>query len=270
MQKIKKFRSQLLRWAGILLVYASLVIAACFGESFAQGSVGSDAAVEPRYLIDLPTAGIISHGSLALDMDFFQSGGLLMSASVGALDRMLFGISYGGTDIIGSGKPCWNSTPGFAVRFRLIEETIFLPAIVIGFDSQGKEAYINELSRYTIKSLGFFAVASKNYQALGFLSLHGGVNYSLERADGDDDPNFFAGIEKTMGPILSVIGEYNLGVNDSNHNARGRGRGYFNVGLRMSFGKGLSLGLNLKDILRNQQDVTIGTRTVVLEYVRSL
>ena len=253
-----------------MLVCISLVVSGCLDCASAQGSVGSDAEIEPRYLIDLPTSGMIAHGSFALDVDFFQSGGLLMGTSVGLFDRLLFGISYGGTNIIGSDEPSWNPTLGFAVKVRVIEETIFLPAIALGFDSQGKEAYLDEFSRYTIKSLGFYAVASKNYQAMGYLSFHGGVNYSLERADGDNDPNFFVGIEKTIGPILSILGEYNLGSNDSNRDARGRGRGYFNLGARMSIGKGLSLGINLKDILRNQQDVTIGNRTVMLEYVRSL
>ncbi|MBI1806394.1 MAG: YjbH domain-containing protein [Ignavibacteria bacterium] len=254
----------------ILLLCVLLNTMCCIQYSAAQGSVGSDAAIEPRYLIDLPTAGIIPHGNLALDMDFYQLGGLLVCTSIGAFDRLLLGVSYGGTKIIGRDKPTWNSTPGFSVKLRVIEETIFLPAIAVGFDSQGKEAYLDELNRYTIKSVGFYVVASKNYRALGFLSLHGGVNYSLERADNDSDPNLFAGVEKTLGPILSVMAEYNLGANDSDHNARGKGRGYFNAGVRMSVGNGLSLGLNLKDLLKNQQDVSVGSRTVVLEYVRSL
>ena len=233
-----------------------------------QGSAGTGATIEPRYLVDVPTAGIIPGGNLSLDMDFYESGGLLLAASVGAFDRMLFGISYGGVGIIGSDRPTWNPSPAFVVKLRLIDETVPLPAIALGFDSQGKETYLAEFSRYTIKSPGFYAVVSKNYSAAGYLGVHGGINYSLERADGDRDPNLFAGIEKSIGPIISVVGEYNLGANDSNHDARGRGRGYLNLGLHVSMGKGFTIGIHLKDLLRNQQDVTIGNRTLQLEYVQ--
>ena len=248
-----------------------MVLCICQQEKIrAQGSAGSDAAVETRWLIDVPTAGIIPHGSFAFDMNAYQNGGLLIGTSVGLFNRFTLGVSYGGTGIIGTDRPEWNPIPGFAIRVRLIDETVLLPAIAFGFDSQGKEDYIDELSRYTIKSLGFYAVVSKNYEALGSMGLHGGINYSLERADGDTDPNIFFGLEKTIGPIVSILGEYNLGANDSNHDARGKGRGYLNVGMRISIGKGFSAGLNLKDIFNNQQNTSIGNRTLSLEYVKVL
>ncbi|MBI1805227.1 MAG: hypothetical protein HY033_08265 [Ignavibacteriae bacterium] len=240
-----------------------------FVHGGAQGSAGTAATIEPRYLIDVPTAGIIPGGTFSLDMDFYQSGGVLVGASIGALSRMLFGIYYGGAGIIGSEPPVWNPSPGFVIKLRIIDETLILPAIALGFDSQGKEIYLTDLSRYTIKSPGFYAVLSKNYSVAGYLSMHGGINYSLERADGDSDPNLFAGIEKSIGPVASVLAEYNLGANDSNHDARGRGRGYLNIGFHFSIGKGFTLGIHFKDLFRNQQDVTIGNRTLLLEYVQS-
>jgi hypothetical protein len=238
--------------------------------AMAQGSAGSDSKIEPRFLIDLPTAGMLPHGNLALDVDFYESNGLLARVSIGPFDRLLFGVSYGGTNIVGSDHPVWNNVPGFAVKVRLLDESVFIPAIAFGFDSQGKGPYIDQLSRYTIKSLGLYAVGSKNYQAMGYLSFHGGINYSLERADGDKDPNVFFGIDKTLGPIISIVGEYNLGVNDSDRGSLGKGRGYLNAGVRASMGSGVTLSFNLKDIFQNQQQVTIGNRTVNLEFVRSL
>ena len=235
----------------------------------AQSSAGTDASLESRYLIDLPTAGMLSHGSAALDGDFFQNGGLLTSISVGVFNRFLFGISYGSVNFIGSGSPLWYPVPGFHIRARLIEESMMLPAIAVGFNSQGKEVYVDQLSRYAIKSLGFYAVASKNYRAYGFLGIHGGMNYSLERADGDSDINLFAGAEKTLGPFFSLLAEYDLGMNDSNKEALGKGRGYLNFAARLSVGNGLSLAFALKDLVRNQQDITVGNRIIQLEYVHS-
>ncbi len=238
--------------------------------SSTMSAQGTASAIEPRSLIDMPTAGLLPHGNVAIGFEIYQPGGLLAGVSIGVLDRLLFGLSYGGTELIGDKSPVWNPSPGIEAKIRFLDETVLLPALALGFNSQGREAYIASLDRYTIKSPGFYAVASKNYALLGYLSLHGGINYSLERADGDEDPNFFLGAEKTLGPLISILGEYNSGLNDSHHQALGRGRGYLNFGARLTLGKGLILGLNLKDIARNQDKTTIGNRVLTLEYIQPL
>lgn len=234
----------------------------------AQGSAGSASTIEPRWLIDLPTAGMIPHRSAVVDMDYFQNGGLLATFSVGLFNRVLVGVSYGGTDLVGVATPSWNKHAGFTARIRFLDESLMLPAIAAGFDSQGKDRFVDSLDRYEVKSMGVYAVASKNYTMLGYFSIHGGLNYSLETADSNKNLNLFAGMEKTLGPFLSVMAEYNLARNDQNYQSLGRGHGYLNAGLRMSLGNGFTLGLNLKDITRNQQDISIGNRTLRLEYFR--
>jgi hypothetical protein len=236
----------------------------------AQGTAGSAAQLETRTIIDVPTAGILRHGSFALGMEFFQNGGMTLSTAVGIYDRLMFGISYGGTGLVGDVHPNWNPAPGVLFKVRVLDETFNLPAFVIGFDSQGKEPYLESPGRYTIKSPGFFLVASKNYEAFGTLSFHGGINYSLERADGDTDPNLFAGIEKSIGGFLSLLGEYNLGWNDSNADAEGKGRGYLNIAVAVSAGNGLTLRFAFKDLMHNQSQVTIGNRVFSVDFVNPL
>lgn len=233
----------------------------------AQGSAGTAANVEPRYVLDIPTAGMMPKGGLAVDLEFYQEGGILAGLSVGVLERFTVGLSYGGTHLIGSAEPVMNETPGVNIKVRLVEEGDELPAIALGFDSQGREGFDKDLDRYAIKSPGFYAAASRNYELLGSLSLHGGMNFSLERGDDDHDVNVFVGAEKSIGPVLAFVAEYNLALNDSEGKARGRGRGYFNLGLRWSLGSGLTLGLNIKDLLKNGEDLHVGNRTVRLEYV---
>ncbi len=236
---------------------------------YAQGSAGSEGILEPRYLVDVPTAGMLAKGSFAIDMDFYQEGGVLLGLSAGILDRLSFGVSYGGTHLIGSDEPVMNSMPGINIKIRIIEENVALPAIVLGFDSQGRDGHIKTLSRYSIKSPGVFAAASKNYSLLGFFSLHGGVNYSFERADDDKDFNVFAGIEKSIGGVVSLVLEYNLGANDSDGKAIGKGRGYLNAGVKCSVGGGLTLAVCLKDLARNSRnEVTVANRTVKIEYAK--
>lgn len=234
------------------------------------GSAGEKANVEPRFLIDIPTAGILHKGDFALDIDFFASGGMTVGVSAGVLNRFSLGISYGGKHLIGSDEARFNKAPGVDVRFRLWDEDVVLPAVVIGFDSQGREAYIDSLDRYTIKSPGLFAAASKNYKVLGNLSVHGGVNYSLEREDDDKDMNFFGGAEKTLGRDVSLIAEYDFAFNDSNRRAIGRGRGYLNAGVRWSVGGGFTLGLDFKNLLKNREQLAVGNRTLRIEFVKVL
>lgn len=234
---------------------------------FSQGSAGTDATIESRYLIDLPTAGMVPRGTIALDASFYHSDGFLTEASIGLFDRIFVGVSYGGTNIVGTGTPVWNKLPGFQFRLRVLDESVGLPGIALGFDSQGKDGYIESANRYTIKSMGLFAVGSKNYKWLGFWALHAGINYSFEHADGDEDLNAFAGVEKTLGPFLSILGEYNLASNDSNGDALGSGRGYLNLGMRISTGNGFSLSFAVKDLLHNQNVDSVGNRVIQLEYV---
>lgn len=235
----------------------------------AQGTAGSGAKLEPRFLIDMPTAGMPQGGSYAVDVDFYQAGGVLLRLTLGLFDRFSVGMAYGGSRLIGVDPPDMNEIPGIDVRLRILDEGMVFPALVAGFDSQGKDGYNRGLSRYSVKSPGFFAAFSKNTLMLGFLSFHGGVAYSLERTDGDRDMNLFAGIEKTIGPFLSGILEYNAAFNEDGGTFATRGRGYLNAALRWSVGGGLTLGFSLKDIVKNRSGVTIANRTATIEFVHS-
>jgi hypothetical protein len=252
------------------LIPVMLFLCASAPDLSAQGSAGSAGKLEPRALVDFPTAGMIPRGSIALDVDFYRDGGVDLACAVGIFDRLSAGLSYGGSELIGAGSPVMNAAPGFNIKLRLLEESVYVPALALGFDSQGHDGYNRSLSRYAIKSPGLYAVFSKNYAVLGFFSLHGGTNYSLERSDGNRNINLFAGIEKTLGPFLSFMIEYNLGTNDTGSDALGKGKGYLNLALRCSLGGGLTLGIHLKDLADNGGNVTVANRTVHIEYVRPL
>jgi len=238
--------------------------------TFGQGSAGSRGTLEPRFLVDMPTAGMIDKGSLCLDVDVYQAGGVLLGLSWGVLDRFSLGISYGGSGLIGSDTPSWNPLPAVDARIRLAEESTSFPALVIGFNSQGHDAYLFSVDRYTIKSPGIFLVVSKNYSFLGYLSLHGGANYSFETADGDKDPNYYCGIEKTIGPTISLVAEYNAGLNDNDQQALGHERGYLNAGIRWSLGAGVTVSLNFRDLVRNAPEGSVSRRTIHLEYSKTI
>lgn len=236
-----------------------------------QGSAGEAAKYEYRFLIDMPTAGILDKGNVGITNDILPFGVLITRLEVGVFDNISFGISYGGSNIIGTGSPKWYKWPGVNFRARIINETTVLPAITLGFDSQGKGQYFSEPGRYAIKSPGFFIAGSKNFELMGYLSFHGLVNYSLEHNDGDGFVNLIGGVEKTLGPNFSILGEYDFGFNDNSSEFFGKGTGYLNVAVKWSVGNGFTIGLELRDILQNKKWApNAADRGITMEFIQSI
>lgn len=209
-------------------------------------------------LIDSPTAGLHGRGNYFISLRMQPRGSIIASLSVGLMDRLSIGLSYGGQNIIGYGTPDWNPAVGVQIKYRIIDESFMGPAIALGFDSQGYGAYNRGPERYDIKSKGFYATASKNYIFLGRLGFHGGANYSLERDDGDKEVNFFAGLEKTLNPELSLIADYDFAFNDDKKDSLfGEGKGgYLNAGIRWTFASKAYIEFDLKNLLRNGKEGT--------------
>jgi hypothetical protein len=236
-----------------------------------QGSAGDQAKYEYRSLIDMPTAGILEKGNVGIVTDVMAGGVLISKIEVGVFENISFGISYGGSNIIGSGNPDWYKLPAINLRVRIITETIISPSITIGFDSQGKGLYFDSSDRYAIKSPGFFAAASKNFTLLGYLSIHGSINYSLESNDGDNFVNLMGGVEKTLGPNISLIADYDFTLNDDNTSTFGIGNGYLNTGIRWALGDGFTVGFELRDLLKNKRwNPSRGDRAIRIEYIKSI
>ena len=208
-----------------------------------------------RHLIDQPTAGTLPRGSYALELRMYEEGGLLGGVFVGVTPHLMFGINYGGTNMLGTGDIDWNPEPGIEARARIIDESFAMPAVLIGYNSQGYGAYSDSLGRYRNKSLGLFGVASKNFRIFHNLGIHGGFNYSFETDDGDKTPNFFLGAELSFAKELRFMIEYDFATNDNqNEESHGSGNGYFNGGVQWLLSPNFFLQVNLKDILKNNSD----------------
>ncbi len=237
---------------------------------FAQGTAGDKAKYEYRYLIDMPTAGIIEKGIVGVTTDLLPDGVLIQWIEAGVYENVSIGISYGGSNFIGSGNIDWYKWPGITFRARLLNETVFIPALTLGFDSQGKGIYYKDDERYAIKSPGFFASVSKNFDLWGYLGLHATTNYSLEGDDGDNYVDLQIGFEKTLGSSFSLVAEYDFAFNDNN-SGFGIGRGYLNTGIRWSPGPGFTIGFDLRDLLDNEPSVNTGIgRAFMIEYLKSI
>lgn len=231
-----------------------------------------------KQLVDVPTAAVLGKGQYEVGLRAFANGGLLTNINVGITDRFMIGISYGGEKFIGTGKINFNPMPGVDVRYRFIDESVAMPAIVAGFCSQGYghfykrlpvDTSVKQVDRYAQKSLGLFAVASKNYSFLGTIGFHGGINWAVtEKKDKDDEPSLFIGVDKSINPELSVVSEYGIAFND-NKKIIGRQRGYLNAGAKLNFNNKVMVEFLLKDILNNSSDFGKYSRELRLSFINT-
>lgn len=230
-------------------------------------SMAQNPIYQPLSLVDCPTSGTLPRGSFLTSLYSYNNGGLLGTIQVGISDRIMFGISYGGTNIIGTGPVEWNPQVGVNARYRAIDETPGMAAVSVGYDGQGRGAYSDSLGRYLEKSKGAYVVLSKSFNFLGYMALHGGLNYSFEHKDGDKDLDGFIGIEKGINEELSLYAEYDLAMNDNGSRSIGDGKGYLNAGFKWSFQGKLQIDFVWKNILRNNSLRPYSSREIRLSYI---
>jgi hypothetical protein len=236
------------------------------------GVLAADRIPESRYGVDMPTAGVLHARQYAMDVQMSRGGNVAMTLGVGVFNGLMIGVGFGGSGIIGTGDVFWQKLPSAMVRWRLIDEALLFPALALGFESQGNEGWNSGGERFTVKSPGVYASASKYFSWLGFFGLHGCLNYSLEQASDEklNDGrflNFAISAEKSIGAEVVATAEYNAGWNDHNVQHFGRDRGYLNIGVRWYTGGGLALELDVKDIMGNQDGISGAARVVRISYM---
>lgn len=226
------------------------------------------AEIEPRWLIEAPTAGTMPLRQMAADIRFSGGNSLLAEVESGLWDRVLLSISFGGQNLLGSQSTDWNPGLGVSARVRILSETESRPALAVGFRSQGFGAYDDLLERYESKSLGLYAVFSRNYRnPTGQGGIHFGLNRSFEDDDDDRSLTGFVGTDLEFGGKLALLGEYHFAFNDDDGQALGKGRGYLNIGIRWIVSGKLAIEFDLKDVLENNARVQRG-REVRVVFVR--
>src|SRR3989339_2152303 len=125
----------------ILFLLSSTVV-------MSQGSSGEKAKYESLYIVNMPTAGIVPKYSFSIYSNIFENSGLFAEINASPFSNFNMGLSFGGTNILGNGEVTWQSLPGVLIRIRIFDESLGFPAILIGFNSQGRGSYSADLKRF--------------------------------------------------------------------------------------------------------------------------
>jgi len=242
----------------------------------------------PLDLVSIPTSGTLPRGSYTLETLLTKNGGFVPRLMIGLSDNFSLGMSFGVRNFIGEDKPEKNkATPEVQLKYRIFEETESSPAFLVGLDTQGYGPFIQsaeytryisdgsgtltetietrEINRYEQKAWGVYAVLSKNWEALGNLGFHVGVNKNtFETKDNDESLNFFFGLDKELNRSFSLLLEYNAALNDGNEYSAtapeldgltiGKGKGFLSAGLRWNVATNLLIEVNFKDINLDKDD----------------
>ncbi|MFQ6007429.1 MAG: hypothetical protein ACE5K8_00610 [Candidatus Zixiibacteriota bacterium] len=260
-----------------ILFMVSMIGGATAGEDVRQRSLYD---VPPRWLVDMPTAGTLPRAVWTISLRMYPDGGALAMTDIGLSHRFMMGISYGAEQVISNRDPQWHPRLEFNLKFRVIDELEYFPAVTVGFSSQGFGIWNDALDRYAFKSRGFYAVASRSFYFYQWTSgWHAGINYSMENdKDKETDLNFFVGFDATFKYNLALMIEWDAALNDDKsilpdkvpYEFAGKGRGYLSFSVKWLFTEHLELEAMLKDLLINRRgdDVTF-SREIRLTYIDS-
>lgn len=259
-------------------LFVSIIAAAVLfggpGDSNAQSNSDRLPAINvdrwvPTMLVDCPTAGTLRRASFNIVVRSYPNGGILAGTNIGLSNRFMVGISYGAEGIIAEERPNWNPRIEFNVKLSLVDEGLVFPAATVGFCSQGYGYYVDDLERYAFKSKGFYVVASKNYPMYEWqVGLHGGINYSIEQEDKDENADFFIGMDTRLNKDVALALEYDFATNDNRDvTSLGKGRGYLNMAIQWIYADNLVMEVLLKNLNNNRKGVADIWRGLRVTYV---
>ncbi len=206
--------------------------------------------------ITTPTPNVLNRGDYSFGTKFYGDSSMRLGSNIGLFDRLSIGFSYGAENFVGNNEVDWYEHIDFKAKFQLLKETVNIPALSVGFDSEGHGKWIEGQNRYQIKSPGFFAAIGKNDLLLRGSKIIIGANKSTENDDGDKDINSFITLGQSIGDDLNFLLEYNFAFNDNYNSTNdfdhyGDGKGYLNLSVGWFIIPDLQFKFTVYDLLKN-------------------
>jgi len=215
----------------------------------------------PEYnFITTPSSSVLNRGDYNFETKFYGESSMRLTSYIGLFERLSIGFSYGAENFVGNQQPDWYDHIDFKAKFQIFKETVNIPGLSVGFDSEGHGKWVEEQERYEVKSPGFFAVLGKNDLFLRGSKISLGINKSTEDKDGDKDINSFIAFGQSIGEDLNFTLEYNFAFNDNNDTPSnelekyGDGKGYLNLSVGWFIVPDLQFKFSVYDMLKNAPD----------------
>ncbi len=197
-------------------------------------------------IVTEPTAGIIAPGTYSVSFCTFPDDGLRFSFSVGVISRLVLGISFGGTNVIGVEDAVWFDHLWLKGRFRLLDETEVSPAVAFGYDN---EPILIRPGSYSKQAKGMYLALSKNFSTFGGdMGVHGGVSLDPESPA---HAGMWVGFDKSVPGGFGIACEYDPAFNDTDSSGVATDDGFLNAELYWeSFGQ-VRISLQFIDIFQS-------------------
>lgn len=248
--------------------FTLIILLLNIGNTYSQSISGSNPKNEPRFIVDMPTAGVLSKNTYSIGGNLYAGGGMSLSFTAGIFTNFNFGLSYASNNVIGDNNLEFQSLPGINLAYRLLDEELNSPALTFGINTQGKGVFLNSIDRFESKSAGVYIVSSKNFNSfLGENALHLGFNYSFEPKVSDNTINAYLGFEQTLGKYVSVNFEYNLLYNEPNNQVYKKNVGLLNTNIVVSPTPNFSFNFQIRDLLKARVNQTGLSRILALELI---
>ena len=219
-----------------------------------SGSAGTSYLYETQYIVNKPTAGLIPIKSQIFSLNFGGSASFWLNCEYSPINNLALGLAFGGTNLFGSENIKFQPYPGILAKYRFVNENKYVPAIAVGFNSQGLGVYNSKANEFEINSPGLFLAFSKSFKwKYGYLGLHLGTNYSFEPVASKRKINPYLGFEQSLGSRSSLDLEYDLQTPYNPNFVFNKG--LLNVDLRYSIDNSTTLELKFIDIFNTNTQI---------------
>jgi hypothetical protein len=138
----------------------------------------------------------------------YDNGGLFVRADVGFKEFFMFGFSANATNAIGHGT-IQIQTPRLFLKFKVLDQKNSPIALAVAWDDRGYGT-VSGGRFFPGTQEGFYVVGSHEFQELGWLQLHGGLNLvKVDQFDSSRDLGGFFGTSFAVAPPLMFNVELN-------------------------------------------------------------
>jgi hypothetical protein len=196
------------------------------------------------YNIDQPVPVSLAHGEYYVDARLWGEGGALVRFGVGLFDRVTLGMSYGGNRFLGNDTIRPYPRPEFQARLAILSEDGYIPALVLGFESQGYDDTLGT-SYQTLPRGGYLCAGKTIAPIRTFVQV--GVSYWSTM-------DAFVVANCLLPGNVELIAEYDPALNDRRDIDDYWRGGLLNFGVGWTFAEKVRLVLGLRDIIGNRPE----------------